>query len=314
MMHLAATLANTGNPTIISTWSDGSIRECLLHEAVAIDTPAGLLIPQYEHAGGRRKPTPSISFHSNGQIARIALHEQTLVQTPAGAMPAELITFAESGALRAVFPLNGQLSGYWTEADELALAVPMHFDLAFGAIDARVISVRFHESGSIHSLTFWPDERITIKTPIGMQTIRHGLSLYPDGALRSFEPADPVDLETPVGVIRAFDAAAVGITGDRNSIVLGRDGALLSLATSHHAIAVKLPGGCLRHFTPTCGRDEEDGDLYFQPLKLDFAGGTVRFNNREAHSIGCAEYRVMPFSRRGSGGCSDCASCNKCAG
>ena len=47
-------------------------------------------------------------------------------------MDAELVTFHADGSLRRVFPLNGKLSGYWTEADEGALAKAMELSTPLG--------------------------------------------------------------------------------------------------------------------------------------------------------------------------------------
>ena len=38
---------------------------------------------------------------------------------------AEQVSFYESGALKRIFPLNGTLSGYWTQEDEAKLATPL---------------------------------------------------------------------------------------------------------------------------------------------------------------------------------------------
>jgi len=105
-----------------STYADNQLMDCVINERVELHTPLGLLTPQYEHSEVRRKHIYSISFFQNGKISRIALNEQTEVKTPVGILPAELITFYESGSMKRLFPLNGQISGYWSEDDEYKLA------------------------------------------------------------------------------------------------------------------------------------------------------------------------------------------------
>lgn len=312
---MATTLRDTLLSQIVpvSTGPDGTLREARPTGPLAVDTTIGRLIPQHDFSGERRRTAPSLGFHEDGSPARIALHAQTLVETPAGRLPAEMATFHPNGCVRAVFPLNGRLDGAWSEEDEYGLAVPLRIETRAGVVEARLISIRFFDNGALHSLTLWPQERVTVQTPFGPQLVRNGLSFHPDGSLRSFEPAMPAELETPLGAIRAFDASAVAVTGDRNSVVLGRDGRVASLATSHQSVVVKMPGGSVRRFEPTCGRDPEDGDLFFLPLRLDFAGGTVRFNGREAHALRSSDFHVLPFEKPAASGCADCATCGRCA-
>ena len=166
-----------------------------------------------------------------------------MVETPAGRLPAELVTFHANGAVARVFPLNGKLSGYWTEADEARLAETLTVSTPLGALAARIVAVAFDPAGGLRSLTFWPDEVVPVASPVGEIPVRLGVSFHPGGALRSVEPARPVPVATPIGPIKAYDPDAVGISGDDNSLEFAPDGGVVRVATIGTSVTVHLPDG-----------------------------------------------------------------------
>lgn len=294
-----------------SSHDNGQIRDCVINEKIDLDTPLGILTPQYEHAGVRRKHTYSVSFYENGKIRRIALNEQTYVQTPVGSLPAELITFYETGSIKRLFPLNGLISGYWDEDDEYGLAPELTLDLPIGSFKTKAIGIAFYEDGAVRSLTLWPREMLAIQTPIGKQNIRTGFALYRNGCIKSFEPARPVPVTTPIGLITAYDTNATGITGDMNSFVFTDDGRIKSLTTSNTQITVTGPGGT-KIFSPLYIREMAAHELFFQPLKIEFDKGKVRFNGQDEYLIKECSFKPEPFARTAKKSCSDCSSCKQC--
>ena len=46
-----------------------------------------------------------------------------------------------------------------------------------------------------------------IDTPVGRQSARVGMAFHPDGALRSFEPASMIEVQSPIGALGAFAGA-----------------------------------------------------------------------------------------------------------
>jgi hypothetical protein len=295
-----------------STYAGNRLMDCVINERVELNTPLGLLTPQYEHSEARRKHIYSISFYQSGKLSRIALNEQTDVKTPMGILPAELITFYESGCVKRLFPLNGQISGYWGEDDEYKLAKEFSFHFSFGDIKSKIIGIYFYESGAIQSLTFWPKDIISIKTPIGEQRIRIGLSLYPDGRIKSFEPAKPIDVMTPIGMISSFDINANGINGDMNSLSFTKDGMIKSIITTSTKITVTNRKNSKTH-SPTSISDMYEHEISFQPLKVSFENDQVIFNSKDKYIVRENSFMPEPYIKPKRNNCSDCSSCNHCS-
>ena len=83
-----------------------------------ISTQYGDLIPQYTDDDLRKREILPVEYHPSGALKAVPLETQTIIATPAGDIPAELISFHENGTISRIFPLNGKLSGYWSQEDE----------------------------------------------------------------------------------------------------------------------------------------------------------------------------------------------------
>jgi len=92
-----------------------------------LQSPLGNLVPQYEAEDMGRRSVKPICFYKDGSLKSLPLQSQTILQTPAGPMPAELVTFYRSGAIKRIFPLDGKLSGFWSWENEFKLAVEIAF-------------------------------------------------------------------------------------------------------------------------------------------------------------------------------------------
>jgi len=287
------------------TYPDGRLQHCILNRPVLVNSGPGALIPQYEHAGIRKKHTYSVSFFESGVISRISLNEQTAIATPIGSIPAELIIFYESGSLKRVFPLNGQISGYWEETDEYSLAEELSIPLAGQSIKAKVISAGFFENGEISDLTFWPGQRIKLRTPAGEQLIKTGMTFYPGGAISSFEPAAPILVETPIGFLTAYDTTASGISGNKNSLIFCKAGTVKSIITSNEKVTVSSARGYRKVYTPLTGFN------FFKPLKISFENGKVSFNNEITYDLDEYDFSIAEFAMSGHRNCADCSNCNQ---
>jgi hypothetical protein len=291
----------------------GALKDCILEDKVELNTPYGILIPQYEFSDYRRKFIHSLSFYEDGTLRRVSLNEQTDIQTPIGNRKAELITFYESGAIKRLFPLNGHLTAYWEEAEEYQLATEDIFYLPCGNISAKIISIYFYQDGTIKSLTFWPNEIITISAPIGEIEVRIGLSFYRDGRIHSLEPATPVPIHTSIGLLKAYDETANGITGDNNSLVFNQNGEVKSLKTSNQkVIAINQTTKEIATFLPYQEVDCDGEEISFHPLKIDIDGEFICFNDSDKLEVHQYQFFVRPYTKTAINPCANCTSNGKC--
>jgi hypothetical protein len=299
--------------TSFTTYDSGELYECKLNENNLIRTKYGDFVPQYGDPGIRRKQLKALSFYKNGKIKNISLEKQTEINTSIGTFPAELVTFFEDGSLNSLFPLNGQISGFWSEEDEGALAQKYDFAFPFGSFSTKIIGIRFYPDGRVRSLILWPTERISIDTPAGKIPIRTGFKLYEDGSIESVEPAKPVPVETPIGTINAYDATALGIDADTNSLGFDRSGRLTTLST-FDIISVKTSSGEKRVTFPKLKPGLMD-DYEKVPIKLLFGEDSVTIDDSKQ----ATEYRISDTTFKITGGdytettsCGDCSTCKSC--
>jgi len=297
----------------VELYPDGGLKECVTNEKLVLETNYGKLIPQYESEGIRRRYMKTLAFYPNGILKKIVLEEQTEVETRIGTLNAELIHFYENGKIKRVFPLNGKITGYWTEDNEYELAKNIKFVFDFGIYEKKAINILFYESGNIKSITFWPKEFLSIITPIGKIGVRFGLGLYESGKVRSLEPAYPVVVETPIGKITAFDVNANGVNGDINSLNLYEDGSLCSLVTSTDVIILTDEKGEEIFFRPgVCtGGLEEEVDVL--PLHIKFQDNYICFHNEKEYRYSIKKYKIT-VKNNSFEAVKKCGSCKSCIG
>ncbi|MDR2295828.1 MAG: hypothetical protein LBD95_03435, partial [Clostridiales Family XIII bacterium] len=274
--HLSSDAAAMGLPcgTLVgvkscSRYASGEPEGLRLSKRNKLRTRVGELVPAYTETH-RRKPKPSVEFYRSARIKAVALEERQEIRTPLGAFPAERVTFFETGELRRFFPLDGKISGFWSEEEERALAVPLHFDLPVARFDAIIGGACFYRSGRVRSITLFPGERIAVCTAQGEIAVRNGFSLHESGALASLEPAEPTEIKTPIGRIVAFDPDAVGINADSNSLAFDVRGRVTALRTVQNRVAVRTPDGRRRVFSPQEVINPLDGETMI-PSGLDIA-------------------------------------------
>ncbi|HEY9249350.1 MAG TPA: hypothetical protein VIO38_09475 [Rariglobus sp.] len=299
------------------TYPDGSLKSCILHEENRIQTPVGEIVPQYRVAelGERQKKhRSSLSFFENGRIKSASLDRAMPLQTPLGIFKAEFVTFYEDGSLNRLFPLNGQIDGYWSERNEGELAEVFDFNLPAGRFSAKIIGLHFYPAGTLKSLTLWPGQRITIETPVGPMLIRTGFSLHEDGSIRSVEPAVPVELVTPVGPVKAYDEEMLGMNADQNSVQFSPSGRLRSVKTIHTGIRIVSADQLETTLEPLETTSLIDiSEMRTVPMQIDFAEDSVRIVTGTAHGFATSGHTFSTFDRerviRES-----CAACSGCDG
>ncbi len=292
-------------------YPSGELKSVILKGENVVLTHVGELTPYYTETN-RRKYKPSIQFFKDGMIKSVYLEEQQALQTPIGELPGELVTFYNSGELHRIFPLDGKLSGFWGEEEEKEMLIPLTFDLDFCQFTASLSCLCFYQTGDIKSITLYPGEKIQV----GNVAVRHGLSLYENGALESCEPGLPTLLDTPIGKISAFDPEAVGVTADSNSLVFYQDGRVKSLITVSQQVQAQDETGKMTLYAPKIvPAFYEGGDETVVGLTIHFHGDEVSFDKEEKrYKLGESGFTLLDFQKSPVSGCSpsDCASCSLC--
>ena len=210
----------------------------------------------------------------------LSLQDPVVVDTSIGPVSAELVTFYPDGSLRRVFPLNGKLSGYWTEQNEYQLAETLTIPSSVGTLELKPINIQFYESGELKSLTLWPQERVEISTVHGSWTIKSGISFYKDGTLETCEPEKPVSINTALGQIQAFDPDPAGISGASNSLSFAENGEVLYCSTVGQSVTAVDSLGIEYRFEPRVVRSYcNDNEFFVQPLKIEFHKDMTVFKN-----------------------------------
>jgi hypothetical protein len=255
----------------------GALRGVVLlrENRVSVPSLGAELTPNWSYGSARAKYAHSVSFHESGALKCVRLESQVTVSLPSvGEIPAEKITFYESGAVKRVFPLDGRISGYWTEADERTLAPRLTLRLPCAEISSLVSAISFRESGAVASVTLWPGETVRLEAGGRAYRARIGFSIGEAGELATLEPARPTPVPTPLGEMAAYDPEAVGLSADRNSLALDPSGNVTGLKS----LAVLDAGGAapLRIEPHSRPHPLEDGRLRHFPLSIRFEGGAVK--------------------------------------
>jgi len=287
-----------------------------LSQKTVLLTSAGELIPAYTETH-RRKNKYSVEFYPSGAIKKVALEDVQEVQTPLGEMPAELISFFESGEVNRVFPLDGKISGMWSEQEERALAIPLSFALPFTAFTAIIGGIAFYQSGDIRSITLFPGETVAIATNYGEIKARNGFSLYESGKLESLEPSVPALIPTPIGAISAFDPNAIGVNADINSLVFDEDGRVITLTTALNCVAVQTTDGRSLRFAPREAVNPLDNESMMTVgliIAFDYSADTVTFiDGAQKTALSVTENTFTIADHHASSltcGPMDCAACS----
>lgn len=315
MSQLATRYGLLNGVDYIQYYPNGSVKQVILTEPNQVETPYGVFTPQYSDDGLRRKRVKPVLFYENGFLKNLPLQEQVQVETTIGFIPAELITWYENGEIKRIFPLNGSLTGFWTEEDEYEMAPVLDFNLSCANLRQKIISAQFYETKELKNLTIWPQDAVTIETPVGLTESRIGLSFYPGGGLKAFEPKKATNVDTPIGSISAYDNSAMGIHSDSLSLQFHESGQVKGLSTITNSITVIDPVGDEHHYRPRLQRSlfNLNGKVLV-PLKINFDGNKVCFGDHPEHCHDQRECRFLvqkiDFSELGT--CDSCDSCSGC--
>lgn len=267
-----------------------------LNEKNIIDTEYGKLIPAYTEDDVRRKYNGSISCSNDGNLRSISLESMTDIMTPVGPAPAEHVTFYDTGEIKRIFPVNGKISGYWSEQDERALCPLLKICHPITTFKSRIINLTFYRTGNIRSITLWPDERVQVESPFGMILVKNGFSLYENGNLRSLEPAEPIELETPIGLITAFDTTASGINADKGSITFDDMGNISSLKTDSIRVIVSTDSSMISISPKMEHSMTSDDEWAVIPINIRFTPDSVMFDEYGPYDMKSSRFSIEMYN------------------
>ncbi len=260
-----------------STHKNGQLDSLRLECENKLDTSIGILIPRYQDYTGRRKTTKCLCFYPSGNLKSIDLQDQTSISTSLGNIDVELITFYEDGSIKRIFPRNGALSGFWSEEDEAQLYKPLSFSLLDTNFNLKINSIYFYRDGYVKSVSFFPGETAVVPTPCGEINTRIGISLSANGNILTLEPAAPVEVHTPIGVLHAYNSNALGIHADRNSLVFEGNN-ISELVSSTDIIKITDKSGTSHYLSPSFVVSSTDPDKNeLVPMKVIFNANYVTF-------------------------------------
>lgn len=307
-----------GDVSSFHTYASGELESVRLEGKNMVLTNVGELVPTYTE-NQRRKNKPSVEFHKNGLVKAVSLEDQTEVETPIGTLPIERITFYPTGEVHRVFITDGQISGFWSEKDEKEYNIPLTFEFGFSDFTAHVSGICFYKSGGIRSVTLYPGEKITVKTPAGEVETGIGFSLYENGKLSSVEPASPIIINTPIGQFLAYDPEAIGVHADSNSVCFDTQGRLSGFSTVDNRILVQTDKEEFLILKPEEGPHPlHDDETVKMPMKIafDFDKDIVMITSDKEREFSRKTTKfTIKTIETGELGCSpsDCASCSLCS-
>ena len=302
--------------TSFTTYRAGQMRECKVNMPNLVLTRYGRFVPQYSNPGIRRKDAKSLAFFEDGSLRALSLENETPIETSVGIIMAELVTFFEDGSLDSLFPLDGQISFAWSEEEEADQTRPYAFSFSFAAFQSKIIGIRFFPNGLPRSLILWPNEVIMIKTAVDEIPSRIGFCLYEDGKLASIEPAEPVQIRTPIGIVFAFDTTALGVDADINSLAFDRKGRVKSLALLGTLKAIHIKTGKTSIYVPAQRIGLTDDAYADVPIRLSFETDVVTVaSNAGVEKLTISDYlfeNIYLDHGKGltcEGNCSNCSGC-----
>jgi antitoxin component YwqK of YwqJK toxin-antitoxin module len=284
----------------LEKYASGNPASLIFTEPIKIETPVGVIVPQYSVDDHGRRLLKPVYFYDNGNIKKAPLQEAADIETKYGKISAEFVMFYDDELLKKLFPLNGKLSGYWGEKDEYALAEDLELQLPCGTIKAKIINIVFYKNGNIKSITLWSQETVEAKTPLGTMRIRIGISFYEDGSVKSVEPAEPYTVETKIGKISAYDNDPEGIMGDINSLQFNNQGEVTALSTTKNAIILRNEAGGEIRYSPSKKESLCSENVAVTiPLQIEFTDETVRFNHNasEEYHLSECSFEIIEYGK-----------------
>ncbi len=283
----------------VSRNKNGNIDTVLPGEKIVLETSVGNLVPRYTIGDNGRKKEAPVKFYKSGELKSLPLEDRTDIETSVGTIKSELLIFYKDGSLWRAFPLNGQVTGFWTEENEFELAELLDIPTSLGLITVKPIYLQFYETGELESILFWPSERVTINSPVGKVLIHKGICFHKNGTVKGFEPVEEISIKTPIGRLNVYDPDPNGIHAESHSINFHEDGSIHSLITATNHITALKDGAEVQSFSPKMVASYcHEGAFFVSPLKVVFEADTISFINENKSAITVSrslEYEIAEY-------------------
>lgn len=241
-----------------------------------IRTAYGDLYPNVSFDEPRKKYRESITYYKSGTLKSVYLEKKTQIKTAIGPVSTELVTFYENGSIKRLFPLYGQINGYWTEEDEYRLAEEISIPVLGKNIHCKPLCLHFYESGALKSVTLWRQMPVLVPTLQGDIVTKFGFSLTESGRLETIEPAFGTRIQTPYGIVKAYDSRHNLLHADHNSLGFDYDGNILFAKTIENRVRILQEEQVIKEFAPILEKDFENEELLVRrPMTVRFEDGNV---------------------------------------
>lgn len=212
-------------------YSNQMLRSCRIKEKNEIIVKDMVYIPKYTQDDFRTKYRDNIKFYETGEIKSIYLEQQQEIKTRVGKVKAELVTFYKSGHIKRVFPLYGEVNGFWSQEEEKQQLSDTVLEIKGQILRGKMSCIHFYESGRLKSITLWEDESIVVKSPYGEIEVCKGISFYESEDIESLEPMKPFYLGIKEYGFIASANFANQIHGDINSLQFTKEGNVRALSS-----------------------------------------------------------------------------------
>ncbi|MGM0509211.1 MAG: hypothetical protein ACQERZ_08660 [Fusobacteriota bacterium] len=278
----------------VDLYSDGMVKSGFPTKKYSFFTKYGELIPQYRNDRQRDKTGSSLEFFKTGELKKISLQNRIAIQTEIGKIPAELILFYKGGKLRKIFPLNGKLSGFWTEKEEYSLAEKVMINNGKYKFYNKLINVEFYESQKLKRIVVWPKERIDLEVNGKVIKVKNGISFFENGTVKSFEPAEDLLMDTSIGKLNVQNSVVNDGLGNKFSTELNSDGTVKKIVTTKDRIKVFSGGELFETIEPElipswCNEQF----LIPDPLEIEFDNDKVKFGGKKEFDIREYDFKVI---------------------
>ncbi|WP_455715687.1 hypothetical protein [Anaerosporobacter sp.] len=286
-------------------------------DEVSIVLGENTFIPRYSNPDTRSRYKESVARYEDGKLKSIYLESIIGIHTPVGILNAEYITFYRNEKIHRVFPVYGQISGFWSEEEEKVLLSKSSVKIGDTLYSGMFSCICFYETGEVKSLTIWPGEQIEVDTNYGSITVRYGIEFYENGAIKSLEPDKATVIAHDTGQYVAHNPLAVGITGDNNSLCFDESGKVIKLTTVLTGIrCIPLDGEPEFELKAKLMLSPYDiMDEILIPVEIVFEKDGITFTDsrRITNFYSSKQYSFVAYQERENIPymyCSDCSNCN----